>query len=315
MITVSAGNHAQALAWGAAQEGIDALVVMWQGASDAKIAATRGYGADVDLVAAGPTEAFERLYALREETGRVFVHPFDDPLVLAGQGTVGLEILEQVDGVDTVVVAVGGGGLVAGIAAACAPAGIRVVAVEPERSPALHAALAAGEPVPVTPTSVADALSAPFAGELPLAVCRELGVEVLLVTEDEIREAFRFLYQRAKLAVEPGAAAATAAVLAGRVEGEQIVAVRLGRQRRRRDGRCYPGRAVKAGIHPDYVLSHVTCSCGNEFTTRSTKAELHVELCSACHPFYTGKQKLVDTGGRLERFQRRLEKAAAAKSS
>ena len=235
--------------------------------------------------------------------------------MLAGQGTVGLEILEQVDGVDTVVVAVGGGGLVAGIAAACAPAGIRVVAVEPELSPALHAALAAGESVPVTPTSVADALSAPFAGELPLAVCRELGVEVLLVTEDEICEAFRFLYQRAKLAVEPGAAAATAAVLAGRVEGEQIVAVVSGGNAAGEIGLCYPGRAMKAGIHPDYVLAHVTCSCGNEFTTRSTKAELHVELCSACHPFYTGKQKLVDSGGRLERFQRRLEKAAAAKSS
>ena len=78
---------------------------------------------------------------------------------------------------------------------------------------------------------------------------------------------------------------------------------------------CYPGQAMKADIHPEYVEAHVTCSCGNEFTTRSTKAELHVEVCSACHPFYTGKQKLMDSGGRVERFQRRLEKAAAAQSS
>lgn len=225
VIAVSAGNHAQALAWGAAVEGIDALVVMWEGASEAKVDATRSYGASVDLRAGGPVEAFERLHALREETGRVFVHPFDDPLVVAGQGTVGLEILEDVPGVDTIVVSTGGGGLVSGIAAACVPAGVRVVAVEPELSPALHEGLAAGESVPVTPASLADALSAPFAGALPIALCRALGVEVVLVGEEEIRDAFRFLYERAKLAVEPGAAAATAAVRAGRVEGETLVAV------------------------------------------------------------------------------------------
>lgn len=225
VIAVSAGNHAQALAWGAAVEGIDALVVMWEGASEAKVDATRSYGASVDLLASGPVEAFERLHALREETGRVFIHPFDDPLVVAGQGTVGLEILEDVPGVDTIVVSTGGGGLVSGIAAACVPAGVRVVAVEPELSPALREGLAAGESVPVTPASLADALSAPFAGALPIALCRALGVEVVLVGEEEIRDAFRFLYQRAKLAVEPGAAAATAAVRAGRVEGETLVAV------------------------------------------------------------------------------------------
>jgi threonine dehydratase len=225
VIAVSAGNHAQALAWAAAEEGIDALVVMWEGASEAKIAATQGYGAAVDLQSTGPGEAFERLQELRVETGRVFVHPFDNPLVIAGQGTVGLEILEDVPGVDTIVVAAGGGGLVAGIAAACVPAGVRVVAVEPELAPALHEGLAAGEPVAVTPTSIADALSAPFAGELPIELCRALGVEVELVSEDEIADAFRFLYERAKLAAEPGAAAATAAVLSGRVWGDSVVVV------------------------------------------------------------------------------------------
>ena len=87
---------------------------------------------------------------------------------------------------------------------------------------------------------------------------------------------------------------------------------RLGRQRLEPDRRCYPGRAMKAEIHPEYVLTTVHCGCGNTFTTRSTKPELHVEICSNCHPFYTGKQKLVDTGGRVERFQRRLEKAERA---
>jgi threonine dehydratase len=218
VISVSAGNHAQALAWGAAQEGLSSLLVMWQGADSAKVAATRAYGAEVDQHAVDPAGAFRRLEELRSATGRTFVHPFDDPLVLAGQGTVGLEIVEDVPEVDTVVVPVGGGGLVGGIAAACAP-GIRVVAVEPEASRALHAALDAGEPVAVEPRSLADALNAPFAGKLPVAICGALEVEVVLVSEDEIAEALRLLYARAKLACEPGAAAGVAAVLAGKVKG------------------------------------------------------------------------------------------------
>ncbi len=225
VISVSAGNHAQALAWGAAQEGIDALLVMWRDASAAKVAATRAYGASVDLEAAAPAEAFARLHELIEATGRVFVHPFDSPLTIAGQGTVGREILEDVEQVDTVVVPCGGGGLVSGIAVALAGSGVRVVAVEPETSTALREGLAAGAPVPVTPTSIADALSAPFAGEHTVRVCAAHGVEVVTVSDDEIREAFRTLYARAKLAVEPGAAASLAAVLAGRVDGEHIVAV------------------------------------------------------------------------------------------
>ena len=225
VISVSAGNHAQAVAWAAATEGIDALLVMWQGASSAKIEATHGYGAAVDLEAPGPGAAFERLHELEQQTGRVFVHPFDDPIVVAGAGTVGLEILEDVPGVDTIVVACGGGGLVSGIASACVPAGVRVVAVEPELSNALALGLAAGKPVHVTPETVADALTAPFAGRLAIETCRMLGVEVVLVTEEEIRRSFRFLYARAKLAAEPGGAAAVAAVLAGKVDGDTVVAV------------------------------------------------------------------------------------------
>ena len=225
VISVSAGNHAQALAWAAATEEIDALLVMWQGASEAKIEATRSYGATVDLEAEGPGAAFARLRELEAETGRVFVHPFDDPVVIAGAGTVGLEIIEDVDGVETVVVACGGGGLVSGIAAVCVPAGVRVVAVEPERSNALALGLAAGEPVSLTPETVADALTAPFTGQLPVELCGLLGVEVVLVSDDEIREAFRFLYSRAKLAAEPGGATAVAAVLAGRISGSNVVSV------------------------------------------------------------------------------------------
>jgi threonine dehydratase len=226
VISISAGNHAQALAWGAATQGIDALIVMWQGASEAKIEATRAYGATVDLQSHDPAESFERLAELQEETGRTLVHPFDHPLTIAGQGTVGLEIVEDVPEATTIVVPVGGGGLISGIALA-AP-GRRVIGVEPELSPALHEALAAGKPVHVTPRSIADGLSAPFAGEHCLEICREHVAEAVLVTEDEIHAGMRFLYERTKLACEPAGAVAAAALLAGKIPlqtGETVVAV------------------------------------------------------------------------------------------
>jgi threonine dehydratase len=220
VIAISAGNHAQAVAYAAAAEGIDALVVMWQGASEQKIAATRGYGAIVDLQATNPGEAFERLNQLIEETGRTLVHPFDDPLVLAGQGTAGLEIEEDAPDADAVIVPVGGGGLIGGIQAAIGDR-IRVIAVEPDQSTAFHSAIAAGKPVPVTPKSIADGLSAPFAGRIATETCKDL--ERVLVTEDEIEHAFRFLYERAKLACEPAGAVATAAWLAGKIEAKSPV--------------------------------------------------------------------------------------------
>jgi threonine dehydratase len=218
VIGISAGNHAQALAYCAALEGVDALLVMWQGASAQKIEATRAYGAEVDLEADGPAGAFERLKELMNETGRPLVHPFDDPFTIAGQGTVGLEIVEDVPEATVLVVPVGGGGLVSGIAIAAE--GRRVIAVEPELSDALHRGLEAGEPVPVKPSSMADGLSAPFAGEHAIRICKALGVDSVLISEDELADGMRFLYGRAKLACEPAAAAAVAALLAGKVTVE-----------------------------------------------------------------------------------------------
>ena len=222
VIAISAGNHAQAVAYVAAAEGVDALIVMWHGASEQKVAATRGYGAAVDLEAQGTAEAFDRLTELIEETGRTLIHPFDDPLVVAGAGTVGLEIAEDAPDADAIVVPVGGGGLITGIVAALGDR-VRIVAVEPYRSQALHAALAAGEPVPAEADSIADGLNAPFAGRLAIEACRDL--ERVLVTDAEIETAFRFLYERAKLACEPAGAAAAAALLTGKVQAERPVAV------------------------------------------------------------------------------------------
>jgi threonine dehydratase len=223
VIAISAGNHAQAVAYAAAEHGVDALVVMWRGASEQKIAATRGYGAEVDLEADDPAGAFARLAELLEQSGRTLVHPFDDELVLAGAGTVGLEVREDAPEADAIIVPVGGGGLISGIVASLGDAPVRVVAVEPERSPALHAGLAAGKPVNVETASVADGLNAPFAGALALAACASL--ERVLVSEEEIAAAFRFCYQRAKLACEPAGAVAVAALLAGKVEAEAPVCI------------------------------------------------------------------------------------------
>jgi threonine dehydratase len=230
VIGISAGNHAAALAYGAALEGVSALLVMWEGASAQKIDATRGYGAEVDLAAAGPGDAFDRLAQLTASSGRTLVHPFDSPTTIAGQGTVGLELLEDVPDAAVVVVPIGGGGLISGIATAVKGLRpeVRVIGVEPEGSAAFHAALAAGEPVRIEPTSIADGLNAPFAGTLALEQARDLVDEVVLVSEDEIVGATRFLYGRAKLAAEPAGAAATAALMTGKVrheQGESVVAV------------------------------------------------------------------------------------------
>ena len=228
--TVSAGNAGQAVAWAARAEGVDALVVTWSTADASKVAAMRGYGATVDDSAEGPGAAFDRLHEVLAETGRTLVHPFDDPLVIAGQGTIGLELFEDGVAPDVVLAAAGGGGLVSGLAVAVKarnPAA-RVIAVEPEGSDALHAALEAGRPVPVIPRTAADALTGPFAGENCLAICTELGVESVLVSEQELVDAFRFLYGRTKLACELGAAAPTAAILAGKAgleRGQTVVSV------------------------------------------------------------------------------------------
>jgi len=230
VISISAGNHAQALAYASAVEGIDALVVMWQTASPMKITAARGYGATIDTEAPDIPAAFERLEELIETTGRTLVHPYDDPLVMAGQGTVGLEMLEDMPDADVVLVQVGGGGLVSGVATAVKgmKPDVRVVAVEPERSPALHESLKAGEPVTVEAKSIADGLNGPYAGGNCVTVCTELGVESVLVTEEALEEAFRFMYVRMKLACEVAGAATAAALMSGAVKidkGQKVAAV------------------------------------------------------------------------------------------
>jgi threonine dehydratase len=223
VVTWSAGNHAQAVAWAAREEGVDCLVQMWEGVSPLKVEVTRGFGATVDLSSRDPAAAYDQTLAVVEEAGRVFVHPHSDPYVVAGHGTIALELLEDVPELEAVVVGTGGGGLISGIVTAL-EGRARVIGVAPERAQAFPAGLAAGHSVPVETNTIADGLAPPFAGELPIEICHGR-VETVLVTEDEIAEGMRFLYARAKLAAEPAGAAAAGAVLAGKVESGPGVVV------------------------------------------------------------------------------------------
>lgn len=220
VVAVSSGNHAQAVAYCAEQLRIPCVTVMWPSVSPQKLAATRAYGAAVDLEAADGVEAIERAEALARERGLTAIPAYDDLDVMAGQGTLGLEILDQEEHADLVLVPVSGGGLLAGVAAgvkATRPLA-RIIAVEPESSPALTAAYAAGHPVYVRHDSIADGLGAPEIGRLCFDIAAPLVDSVLTVSDEEIVAAMRWLFHFAKLAVEPAGAVTTAALLAGKVE-------------------------------------------------------------------------------------------------
>jgi threonine dehydratase len=221
VITVSAGNHAAAVARAGAAVGTDVLVLMARAASPPKVAATRGYGATVDLESADAREAFSRMEAIAEETGRVVVHPFNDPVVIAGAGTVGLEIAADLPDVDLVLVAVGGGGLIAGISTALrglAPSA-RLIGVQPVATATLAASLAAGRPetTAMQPT-IADALTAPATGTVPLEILRDRLADVVALDEDELAAGFRLAYARGRLACEVAGSAPIGALAAGRVD-------------------------------------------------------------------------------------------------
>lgn len=219
LVTVSAGNHAAALAWAAMQVGAKATVVMPRYAPAAKVAACHGYGAEVVLHGDSTGEAFAECERLRDERGLELVHPFDDPEIVAGQGTSALELVAEAGPVDVWVVPLGGGGLACGTALVVRDAnpGCRVVAVEPEGASTLSAALAAGRPVPIVPSSVADGLCAPRAGDRTFPLFRRLVDEVITLSDEQILAGVRFVMERMKAVVEPAGAAGVAALLAGAV--------------------------------------------------------------------------------------------------
>ena len=229
VITLSAGNHGMALAYAANAVGTPCMVVVREDAAVSKLEAIRGYGAEIVLTPLAHWQ--ERLEAEQKARELHLVHPFDDPAVAAGQGTVGLEILEAVPDVRTVIVPVGGGGLIAGVAVAIKqqrPA-VRVIGVEPERAPAVTESLAAGHPVtPSRLDTIADGLAAPYTRPFNLALIQRFVDEIRTVGDDAIVEALTFVALRAKLVVEPAGAAAVAALVADPTIDRPVVAVLSG---------------------------------------------------------------------------------------
>ncbi|MCG5216837.1 threonine ammonia-lyase [Streptosporangium sp. KLBMP 9127] len=217
VVAASAGNHAQGVALGAGLVGAKSTVYMPVGAPLPKIAATRAYGADVMFEGHTVDVALAAAREHAEQTGAVFIHPFDHPHVIAGQGTIGLEILEQLPEVGTIVLPIGGGGLAAGVALAVKSLrpGVRIVGVQAERAAAYPASLAAGHPLMVEPApTVADGIAVGKPGDLPFELIHYLVDSVVTVSEEEISQALVLMLERCKLVVEPAGVAAVAAVLA-----------------------------------------------------------------------------------------------------
>lgn len=221
LITVSAGNHAQAVAWSASQLSAPCTLVMPKDAPISKIEAVRAYNGEIVFHDDRAT-LFDKLNEEMEKRNATFVHPFDDPVLLAGAGTIGLEIIEDCPNVDVVIVPVGGGGLMGGTAMAIKSLkpDVKVIAVELEAGPGLKPAIAAGEPVKVERPygTIADGMTPPFVGRLPLEIARDHVDEIVTVTEAEIVEAMKLLMTHAKLYVEGSGAAATAALLSGKAK-------------------------------------------------------------------------------------------------
>ena len=233
VITLSAGNAGQAYAWAGRTAGVAVTVAMPAGAVRSKVDACLGYGARVVLHGAHVGETLAELERIRDAEGLEFVHPFDDPAVIAGNGTIGLELLEDVPDLDVVVVGVGGGGLISGVAAALKERRprIRVFGVEPERSNAVSLAMQTGEIVRIHPESVADGLGAPFAGTWTLAMAKRYLDDIILLDDPTILAGMRFAVERLKQVLEPAGSAALAAVLAGRIpihDGERVAVVLSG---------------------------------------------------------------------------------------
>jgi threonine dehydratase len=216
VVAASAGNHAQGVALAASALGAKATVVMPASAALPKVAATRSYGAEVILHGTAVEDALAMARDLAAETGAVFIHPFDHPDVIAGQGTVGLEIAEQCPEVRTIAVPVGGGGLAAGVAVAASEvlAGTRLIGVQAEAIAPVPASIEAGHPVSVTPApTMADGIAVARPGELTVALLSALHAQVVAVTEETLSRGLLLCLERAKQVVEPAGAAGVAALL------------------------------------------------------------------------------------------------------
>lgn len=225
VVAASAGNHAQGVALAAQQLGIPATIFMPLGVPVPKLLATRGYGAEVILEGATVATPLRLAAEFAERTGAVLIHPFDHRDVVIGQGTLGLELFEQQPDVETVLVGIGGGGLISGVAAALAARAhavgrrVRIIGVQAENAAPYPASLQAGHPIEIeTRPTIADGILVGRPGDIPFAIIRELVDEVVTVSDDDIARAILALLERAKVVVEPAGAVGVAAILAGKVQ-------------------------------------------------------------------------------------------------
>jgi len=232
VIAASSGNHAQGVAYSAMKLGVNATIVMPITAPPYKVNATRSYGAKVILSGKVYDDAYRTALEISKKTGSFFIHPFDDPYVIAGQGTIGLEIAEQLSDVDTVLVPVGGGGLISGIAIGVKETltnrKIQVIGVEPENAPKLRLALQHGHPVEIEPKpSLADGVLTRTVGRLTFQIMKSYVDDVITVSEDDIARAMYLLLERAKLLAEGAGALPLAALLTKKdsLPGNKVVAV------------------------------------------------------------------------------------------
>ena len=232
VIASSAGNHAQGVALGAKMTGIKATIVMPATAPLAKVTATKGYGAEVVLNGLVYDDAYAKAVELQKETGATFLHPFDDKYVIAGQGTIGLEILEQLDGnVDTIVCPIGGGGIIAGIAVAAKGINpnIKIVCVQTANIPSMKKTMKNGEVTTAfKATTIADGIAVKTPGNVTFEIIKELVDEVIVVEEDEIAQGMLFLMENQKVVAEGSGAVSTAALLSGKYvpqKDENVVCV------------------------------------------------------------------------------------------
>ena len=230
VIASSAGNHAQGVALGATNLGIKSTIVMPGTAPLSKVMATRGYGAEVVQVGTVYDDAYKKACEIQAETGATFLHPFDDPYVIAGQGTIGIEIIEDLEDVDMVIVPIGGGGIASGIAKAVKSLkpSVKMVGVEAENAASMLEAVKQGCPctIKTTPT-IADGIAVARAGQLTCEMIKDYVDEIVTVSEDDIARAILFLMEKGKVVAEGAGATPVAALLAGKIkeQGQNICCV------------------------------------------------------------------------------------------
>lgn len=230
VIASSAGNHAQGVALGATNLGIKSTIVMPGTAPLSKVVATRNYGAEVVQVGTVYDDAYNKACEIQAETGATFLHPFDDPYVIAGQGTIGLEIIEDLENVDMVIVPIGGGGIASGIAKAVKSLkpSVKMVGVEAENAASMLEAVKEGCPVTIkTSPTIADGIAVARAGQLTCEMIRDYVDEIVTVSEDDITKAILFLMEKSKVVAEGAGATPVAALLAGKIQeqGQNICCV------------------------------------------------------------------------------------------